>query len=130
MLNILVEILTILEGVQFRYCSSKHYIYQSMVYDDKEAVFKFPIEILKSFGRIIKLSESYFCFDSIRFYSISVDGNIVAEPSFPGYEYLTEFINRVVSYRFDNSVEVISDDQLERLKNEFLFEKLGEKKMF
>ena len=130
MLKILVEILATLEGVEFKFvCDSEEFfICQSVFYDDKKGKVRFFVDDLQRIGKLIKLNERYFGYNSIEFYKLSADGDLVVEPSFPGYEYLTEFINGVVSYRFENKVEKISDGELERLKNQFLLKKLGEKR--
>lgn len=41
---------------------------------------------------------------------------------------MKEFIDEVISYRFENKVEKISNSELERLKNQFILRKLGEKR--
>lgn len=129
-LNVLLEILTTLEGVEFRFesDSEEFFICQSIVYDAKKSKVKFSKDILKSLGKLVQLDERYFSDNSIRFYKLFANGDFKVKPSFPGYEYLTEFINIVVSYRLENKVKEISDSELERLKNQFLLEKLGEKR--
>lgn len=133
-LKVLTNIVSEIEGIVFEYLPfyknlDKSVIFESGLYDRKEHKYLFSVTQLKELRKAITVGDSKEFNTDLHFYSIrcgSVDFEIC--PDFSGFEYLKEFIDEVISYRFKNKMEKISSEELERLKNQFLLRKLGEKR--
>lgn len=133
-LKVLTDIVSEIEGMVFEYMPfykhlNKSVIFESGLYDTKKQEYLFSVTQLKDLKKAILVADSKQSDTNLRFYSIRF-GSVDFEtfPNFPGFEYLKEFIDEVICYRFENKVEKISSEELERLKNQFLLRKLGEKR--
>ena len=55
----------------------------------------------------------------LKFYKFET-GTINQNISFRSYTYLKEFIDMVINYRIENNIEIITEEELEDLKNQFI----------
>lgn len=131
-LRVLSEIVSEIEGVSFGYLTflddyEAAVIYSTDVYHRDS--FIGSIELFKVLRKVILIKVESSIDDFIRFYELNYeDVKFKSIPNFKGFPYLDEFLSEVINYRFDNELKEISEEELNRLKNQFLLRKLGEKR--
>lgn len=145
-LMVLTDILSEIEGVSFNYecyyhdpswvsCDLSSNYYGPIIFDASSCdlgigkFYKYFKDLTKLGKVITVVSPNSARKDlELKFYSITEEAKYDVFPNFSSFDYLKEFIDEVISYRFENKVEKISNSELERLKNQFILRKLGEKR--
>lgn len=64
------------------------------------------------------------CMSQVNFYRINEDANLISTVSFEKFPYVQEFINYIIKYRIDNLGRDLTDEILEDLKLNFVYDNL------
>lgn len=139
--KIFQELITIFEGEDYirqtnTVCSSQYsyrYNYANIIINKDEAndslvYSKEDLNILAKQGKalIIKYNSSKKENSSIKFYELNKKGDLKQLFKFGKFKYLKDFIDLVISYRIDNDIENISEDELQLLMKEFISTHISE----
>lgn len=74
-------------------------------------------------GLAIKIVEEwsgYYLPNDFTFYEADSMGRLNQKINFKGFPYVKQFIDYIINYRMENSVEELSEEDMQKLKNDFI----------